>query len=201
MPITLLKHLKLIIVWGLVFALLAGVASLLLPRQYAADSQVLIISRDRSGVDPYTQAKSAERIGENLVQVMNTSDFYKKVIDSSYTFDESRWTKLAERKQRKQWAKDIQPAIHYGTGLMTVRAYSQSKTDAVNLSKAVAETLAVSGWEYVGGNVAIKVVTYPLTPRLPARPNFLFNMLIGLVAGVVLASLWVIKYKKHRLFN
>ena len=193
------KHLKLILVWGIIFSLLAGIVTLFLPKQYSAQSQILIISRDRSGVDPYTQAKSAERIGENLSQVMKTNDFYKRVLSSSYSFDKDAWKKLPERKQRKNWDKDIETSVLFGTGLMSINAYSKSKTDAVNLAAAVAQVITSQGWEYVGGNVVIKYVSSPLTPRLPARPNFVLNILIGFGLGVVLASLWVSKYKKHHL--
>lgn len=193
----LLKHIKLILVWGLVFSLISGGISLLLPKQYSAESQVLVISRDRTGVDPYTQAKSAERIGENLAQVMKTADFYKKVTEStSYTFDKTSWKNLDERKQRKKWQKDVQATVLYGTGLMSIQAYSNSKTDAVNLSNTVAQTIASVGWEYVGGSIALKIVSSPLASRLPARPNFALNIAIGFIIGVLLSATWVIKYKR-----
>ena len=76
------KHLKLIISWGVVFALLSLLVSVFFPPYYSAATQVLIISRDRYGVDPYTQSKAAERIGENLAQVMQTTDFISKVMSS-----------------------------------------------------------------------------------------------------------------------
>ena len=57
------KNIKMVFLWALVLGLVSGIVSLLFPKQYSADSRVLIISRDRTGGDPYTQAKSAERIG------------------------------------------------------------------------------------------------------------------------------------------
>ena len=175
---------------------------MLLPKQYSAQSQVLIISRDRSGVDPYTQAKSAERIGENLAQVMKTTDFYSKVMSSqSYSFDKEVWNNLNDRKKRKKWVKDVIGSMVYGTGLMNVRVYSTSQTDAVNLSNAVIQTVASQGWEYLGGDVAIKVVSSPLVSRWPSRPNILANLAAGFILGGLIASLWVVRYKKHGLFN
>ncbi len=198
----LLKHAKLILVWGLIFSLISGGISFLISIQYSAASQVLIISRDRTGVDPYTQAKSSERISENLAQIIKTVDFYKKVMEStSYTFDKNNWQNLTDRKQRKKWQKDIQATVVYGTGLMNIVGYSNSKTDAVNLSNAVAQTLASVGWEYVGGNISLKVVSSPLASRLPARPNFILNTIIGFVVGVLFSSFWVIRYKKHHLLG
>jgi len=191
------KHLRLIIVWGLIMGVLSGGISLLFPMKYSAESQVLIISRDRTGVDPYTQVKSAERIGENLAQVMRTTDFYQKVMESSATFDRERWTSLSERKQRKEWQKDVVGGMVYGSSLLKITTYSKSKDDAKALSDAVTGMISSRGWEYVGGDVAIKSVNSPLVSSFPTRPNLLMNILVGFIAGVLLAGLWVYRSKKH----
>ena len=60
-----------------------------MPLEYRADAQALIISQSRYGVDPYTAAKSAERVGENLIQVMKTDDFYQKK-DVNNVFDNAK---------------------------------------------------------------------------------------------------------------
>src|SRR3954470_2873066 len=107
------KYSGLLFVWGIVLAAVAVGLSLLLPLQYSAIGQVLIISRDRTGVDPYTQAKSAERIGDSLAEVMQTSDFYNKVIDESdpVQFDRAHWTKMDDRTRRKSWQQDVNTEI------------------------------------------------------------------------------------------
>lgn len=194
---SILSHLKLILAWGIVLGLLSAGVSLAFPKQYSADAQVLIISRDRTGVDPYTQAKSAERIGQNLAQTMKTPDFFGKVMSGGADFNKEIWNNLSERKQRKKWAKDVQGAMAYGSGLLNVRAYGSTKADAVNLSNAVSQTVAGQGWEYIGGDVALKVVATPLVSRLPARPNIVLNAVIGFLTGVLLAGLWTVKRKNE----
>ena len=199
---TLSKYAKMILLWGVIFALVAGIGSLIWPKQYSATSQLLLISRDRTGVDPYTQAKSAERIGENLAEVLKTTDFYSKVFElSTATFDKTRWQNLTERNQRKQWQKDVQANMIYNTSLLSVSAYSKTQDDAVALSQAVTETLVNRGWEYVGGDVSLKVVNAPLVSRLPARPNILLNIALGFALGILLSGLWVANYKHGNLFN
>lgn len=198
----LLKHYKLIIVWGVVIAVASAGVSFLFPRQYSANSQVLIISKNRTGVDPYTQAKSAETIGTNLVQVLKTTDFYNKVMQyPGISFDKSRWLNLTDRKQRKQWSKDVVATMVYGTGLMNITAYSNSQNDAVNLSSAVTQVMSSEGWQYVGGDVDIKAVSTPLVSALPARPNFILNFVLGFLVGALISSLWVMRYKKHLFGN
>lgn len=193
----LFRHIKLILVWGLFVGLLSAGVSIIFPWQYSAESQVLIISRDRSGVDPYTQSKAAERIGENLAQVMQTDDFRNKVMNSpSASFDKTRWTDLTDRKQIKKWQKDVVGQMLYGTSLMKVTVYS-TKNDVLALASAITETLTTHGWEYVGGDVAIKTVNQPIVSQWIAKPNISLNSLLGFLAGVILSSAWVVKYKRH----
>jgi len=194
----LTKHLKLIISWGVVFALLSLLVSVFFPPYYSATTQVLIISRDRSGVDPYTQVKSAERIGENLAQVMRTTDFFNKVMSSgTATFDKTRWQNLTDRKLRKQWQRDVEGAMAYGSSLLNIKTYGRTSDDAKALAAAVTETVSSRGWEYVGGDVAIKIVNDPLASRWPTRPNYLMNAVVGFVLGLLLSSWWVLRYRKH----
>ena len=191
------RHAKLIFVWGVLVAIISVAISLLFPWQYSATSQVLIISRDRSGIDPYTQSKAAERIGENLAQVMKTGDFMNKVLQStSATFDKTRWTDLTLRKQRKQWQQDVIAEMVYGSSQMRVTVYS-TKNDVMPLAAAVTEALVSRGWEYVGGDVALKTVDAPIASRWITRPNIMLNGFLGFVVGVILSSVWVVKYKRH----
>ena len=190
------RHFKLIFIWGVLLAVLSVAVSLLFPWKYSAQSQVLIISRDRSGVDPYTQSKSAERIGENLAQVMKTGDFTQKVMDSTSVFDKTRWQNLTERKQREQWQKDVIGQMQYGTSLMNITVYS-SKDDVIAFSTAVTDAVVNHGWEYVGSDISLKTISTPLISRWITRPNIILNAILGFLVGVILSSVWVIKYKQH----
>lgn len=194
------RHLKLILSSGLLVAVLAVAVSLLFPWKYSAQSQVLIISRDRSGVDPYTQSKSAERIGENLAQVMKTADFMQKVMDSAATFDKARWQNLTVRKQREDWQKDVVGQMQYGTSLMNITVYS-SKDDVMALAAAVTDATVNNGWEYVGSDVSLKTISSPLMSRWITRPNIILNAFLGFLAGAALASAWVVKYRRHLFGN
>ncbi len=196
------KHSTLIIVWGLIFLSASIFASLFFPKQYSASTQVLIISRDKSGVDPYTQARSAEKIGANLTELIKTTDFFSKVMsNSSYLFDKQPWQSLDDRKQRKKWGRDVQANMSYGVSLMNIKVFSYSPAEAMALSNAITQTMVTQGWEYLGGDVAIKSVSEPLVSRWPVRPNFLANAGIGFLVGMLISSLWVLRYRKHNLFG
>ena len=180
---------KLILAIGIITGVLAGLVTLLFPLQYRADAQVLIISKSRSGVDPYTVVKSAERIGENIVQVMKTSDFYLKVKNQpGYGVNWDLFDSKSERERRKLWNKTIGASVVYGTGVLNISAYHKDAEQAKQLAGASATTLAAKGWEYVGGDVAIKVVNDPVTTKWPVRPNILINAVLGFLVSVLLAS-------------
>ncbi len=198
----LLKHSKLIIIWGIIFAALALGVSLVFPRFYSAESQVLIISRDKSGLDPFTQTKLAEQVGENLTQVLQTEDFFTKVIEQGGTnFDRTRWTNREPRVVRKQWHRDVGAEMVYGTSLLRLTAYGPTPVEATNLSTAITQTLVSHAWEYMGGDLSLKIVNTPLASRWPTRPNFLLNVVGGFVVGAVLVSVWLVRYKRHALWS
>jgi capsular polysaccharide biosynthesis protein len=80
--------------------------------------------------------------------------------------------------------------------LLEVTAYALGQDNALALSNAVTKTLVAHGWEYSGGDVAIKQVDSALVSRLPARPNIIVNAAIGLLVGGFLAALWIVRYKR-----
>ncbi|MFA6427659.1 MAG: hypothetical protein WCW16_04445 [Candidatus Magasanikbacteria bacterium] len=191
---TLLRRWKLLFVFGLIVGILSAGATFLFPLSYRADAQVLIISQSRYGVDPYTVVRSAERVGENIAQVMRTNDFYQKVKEqTSYVIDWNYFEKLNEREKRKLWGKTIVPSVVYGTGVLQVSAYHPNPDQANQLAGAAISALASKGWEYVGGDVAIKVVNDPVVSKWPVRPNVALNAVLGFVVGVLLTGLVVVK--------
>lgn len=179
---------------GMIGVVLALGLSLLSPVQYRADAQVYIISRSRFGVDPYTVAKSAERIGENLAQVLATSDFYDKVMGNpNYQLDKTYFQDVPERTIRKRWEKTVAGSVVFGTGVLNVSAYYHSPEQAKAYATAILDTLINKGSEYVGEDVDMKVVNQPVVGSLPVRPNFLVNAVVGFALGVVLMAFVVLR--------
>lgn len=190
----LFKHWKAILLTGLVVATLAGGVSLVFPLEYRADAQVLIISQSRYGVDPYTVVKSAERVGENLVEIIKTNDFYNKVITQpGYNLDKAKFTNVTERTKRKNWQKAIKTNVVYGTGVLNISAYDKNPAQAMQYAGAVAATLSGQAWQYVGGDVIIKVINDPVATQWPARPNVVLNAVLGLIVGMFLGGAMMVR--------
>ena len=188
------KSWKFIFFSGLILAVLTSAISLLFPLEYRADAQVYILSKSRYGVDPYTVVKSAEQVGKNLVQLTETNDFYNKVMEQpGYNLDKSNFTGVSEKTKRKRWQKTVITSIVYGTGVINVTAYNTDSDMAKKYAGATADTLASQGWQYVGGDVTIKVVNDPAVSRWPMRPNILLNGLFGFLIGMLLSAILILK--------
>jgi capsular polysaccharide biosynthesis protein len=188
------QRFKTIFFLGLLVGIVSVLASLLFPLEFRADAQVLIISRSRYGVDPYTVAKSAERIGESIAQVVSTNDFYNKVIaQPQYTLDLSKFTDVNERVKRKRWDEAVDASVVYGTGVLNISAYHKVPDQARQLAGAVADTLIAHAVDYVGGDVSFKILNQPVSTAIPVRPNLLINFGAGFLLGALLAVFWVLK--------
>ncbi len=187
---------KFIITSGVFLAIVTTALTFIFPLQHRADAQVFIISQSRQGVDPYTTIKSAERIGENLAQIISTDDFFQKVItregsdiNKNYFFDKT------DRQRRKLWKKTLNGSVVFGTGVFNLSVYHQDPNQANKIVGAAAGALVSEGWQYVGGDVIIKLVNQPSVTKYPVRPNLILNILLGFIIGVLLSGLMVVKKK------
>lgn len=188
---------RLLILGGLLFAAAAFISSFLFPLEYRADAQIYIIAGARYGVDPFTTVKSAERIGENITQITQTSDFYDKVISQSgESLDLSRFEGVSERVKRKRWQKAVNTSVVFGTGVLNVEAYHKDPDQAVAFASAVSQTLIDRGREYVGQDVSMRIINSPVATRFPARPNIVVNTVLGFIFGVLLLATIVLSKKR-----
>ena len=185
-----LRQWKMMFLVGIMCGLGAILVTLLFfPLEYRADAQVLVISKTRYGVDPYTVVKSAERVGENIAAVMRTNDFFEKAWEQSeYEPEKAYFENIPERTKLKRWARAVQPSVVYGTGVLTISGYATTSQQAVALSGAAASAIVAHGWEYVGGDVTLKVVNNPVVTGWPVRPNIFMNGMVGFFIGLILSG-------------
>lgn len=197
-PVNLLtRKWKTLLVSGVLCAIAFILLSLLFPLQYRADAGVYIISKSRYGVDPYTVVKSAEQVGQNIVQVIKTQDFFDKVMArSGTTLDKSQFENVSDRTRMKRWEKAVDGSVVFGTGVLNLNAYSTDASQAKILATLIVNTLVDQGYEYVGGDVTIKQVNKPIVTRFPVRPNVPLNAGLGFVLGVIVSAILLISKTK-----
>ncbi len=127
---TLFFHQRKKIMLGAVLGLsLVLIASVFFSWEYSATSRLLVIPSSTLGIDPYTAIKSAERISENLSQVVHTSSFFDRVTRTSqqFNFDPSIFTNLSESKRRAAWNRAVITEVVPGTGFLNIRVYNKDR--------------------------------------------------------------------------
>ncbi|MEK9183150.1 MAG: hypothetical protein AAB849_01430 [Patescibacteria group bacterium] len=190
-------HRRFILTVAVIASAVVLLVSAFFPLKYSATTRLLIIPKSSLGVDPYTAVKSAERISENLAQIVFTTSFFDRVTRAGFSLDLSAFNNVSEIQKRKLWKKMVAPQVLRGTALLGITVFHADKEQAKNWASAAAYTLQTQGFEYTGGNVDIKIVDTPVLSRWPVKPNFLMNGFLGLVFGSILGMIWVAgKYAK-----
>lgn len=174
------------VIIGLVLgAVFTGVA-FIFPLSYRAEADILVISKFRIGTDPYTAAKSAERVAENLAEVIGSSDFYSKVkYQPGHDLDWSRFDLGNALDRRRVWQKNVSAQVVYGTGVLRVSAFAVSVQQAEKLVAAISDTVVNRGSEYTSGDVTMKIINEPTASRFPARPNLVLIFGVGFIFGML----------------
>lgn len=177
--------------FGMVLGLLAVILSpLFIPLQYAAEARVLVTPRAIAGVDPYTSSKAAERIAQNLAQIVGTSEFFNRVISASLGVDVSYYSG-DELSRRQRWQHTVEASSLYNTGILRVVAYHPSKQQAVATATAVTYVLTQSGNDFAVNSADFRLIDRAVASKLPQRPNFAAIGLAGFLAGAAVSFLYI----------
>lgn len=188
---TVSRHYRIVAIFTAVGLLASAIAVFSQPLRYGASVRTLIIQRSTYDLDPYTAIKSAERIADNLAQVVHTDDFFLKVLKQDVSIDQNRFP-TDPNQRRKTWQKTVRTSLVSGTGLLTVTALSEDKGEAVKIAQGVADVLSVSGKEYIGGDLDVKIVDTPLATQYPISPNIPLGLGLGLAIGLLIGMFYVI---------
>lgn len=190
-------HWRTITLFGATAAVLAVLVSFVRPLEYRATVRLLVVPRGTLGIDPYTVLKSAERIGDTLSQVVHTSNFFEKVISNTrYRIDQGRFPQ-DEAKRRRMWKRKVDPMVVRGTAVFGISVYDKRRDEALEIAGAIAEVFATQGWEYIPGDVQLKVVDAPVATKFPVRPHVGVRALLGFALGALAGLLYVI-FHTHR---
>jgi len=194
------RHWKAIAVSALATMALAAALSFVRPLEYSSTMRLLIIQQSGVNLDPYTAIRSAERIADNLSQVIYTSVFFDKVSAAGFDIDRSYFDPV-ESKRRKQWSDMVSTQVTHETGFLQISVYHKDKEQASEIARAIAFVLTTEGNQFIGGrDLEIRLVDTPLQSRFPVRPNVPLNAFLGAVIGVILSSLYLVvgEARRHR---
>ncbi len=199
------RHWKTVVASGLITAVLAAGLSFVRPLEYSSTMRLLIIQKAGLTLDPYTAIRSAERIADNLSQVIYTSVFYDKVTAVGAGFDiDKAYFKTDASKLRTQWSRMVKTEVSHESGFLKVIVYHRDKEQASEIARAIAFVLTTEGNKYIGGrDLEIQLVDTPIQSRFPVRPNVPLNAFLGVLVGVILSSLYLVlgESRKHPHFS
>lgn len=159
--------------------------------QYSSRIQLLIVQR-YTLTDSYTAAKSAERVATNLTEVVGTSTFFDRVVQTQWA-DLSELEALSEEEKRKEWKKKLEAQALTGSSVLQLTAYDEDPEEAERLAQAAATVLLEDGANYHGApdTVSLRVVDYALTSEKPVKPGYVNSGIMGFIFGIVLAIIAV----------
>ena len=194
---TLLSFWHTIVIMAAVGLLLGVILSLLRPLEYSSTTRLLIIQQ-LGTVDAYTASRSAERVAEDITNVVYTSTFFQKVMASTSQIDQDYFPG-DEIRLRKMWGKTVDAIVTRGTGLLQIIVYHQEAAQAELIARALSSVIVTEGWQYTsGGSISIQLVDEPLNSRWPVRPNIPLNAFDGAVIGG-LAGVGFVLLKAERI--
>lgn len=189
---------KRILLFGLLAALLGAGLSFIFPLRYSSTMRLLLIQKSLSQADPYTAMRAAERIADNLGQIVYTTSFFDKVMQAEFNIDQSVF-KADENARRKQWSQMIATQVVRGSGMLVVTVYHTDRAQAEQIARAIAFVLTTEGWQYVGGgDLQVKLVDQPLQSKWPVKPNIPANAFTGFVLGVIIGSIYILSVGRKR---
>ena len=176
-------------------ALLAVAFSFAVPLRYSSTERLLITQTNSVGVDPYTAIKSTERIAGNLIEIINTTSFYKAVVADTQI--DASYFPTDEISKRQKWTDTIDASVDSGTGIMSIVAYHTNRDQAQRIAVDVAQQLVNIAPNYFGYSVRVQIIDDPLPSRFYAKPDFLKNALFGAIAGILIGMAWVLGRVKN----
>lgn len=181
-----------IIVAALITVLVALVATLVQPFLYRAGVSIFVVQKSSFSIDAYSASKSEERIANKLAQIVYSSSFLDKVLNSGFRVDENYFPD-DEYKRRQKWAKMIETEVPVGISRLTVNVFHQDPNQALQISNAVSYLLTAEKKEFIGiEDVDLKVLDSPLVSKYPVKPNVFLNLLFGILAGLILGAAYVV---------
>jgi capsular polysaccharide biosynthesis protein len=177
----LLKHIKSLIWFTILGAVLAFSLSLLQERQYEAFGRLIIVSKSLN-LDPYYASKAGERLGSILVETIYSNAFLNDVLKANPKiyddFGQEATTRL------KNWKKTLKVNIKSSSGVLELSIFHPSASQASQIAQTVFDQIITNAQKYIGGQgVEVKTIDFPTVSQKPVKPSLTLNTSIGALIG------------------
>lgn len=194
------KNVKTIIVFGLIFAILALTISLIQPPKFKSSSKLLVVVNQDS-IDSYTASRTADYISNILSEVVYSNSFIDNVIKSQFNIEDDFG--ITPEQRIKNWEKRINIKTKENQGIIFIEAFHTNKDQAHQLAQAVSYTLITKheGYHGMGSRVSVKMIDSPMLPKQKDQPKIWLNTILGLAAGLIFSLTFVIIFPEQKLYR
>ena len=174
------------VIIGLSVLLATLIFTLVQPFLFSATASVLVIQKP--GPEAYTTYRSAELYAGQLGAILDSSEFFDKVMNAGFDIDKSYFP-VDEAKKREKWAKTVSYEVPSGSNELKITVYHTEPNQAMQISEAVLLTLISDKKEYLESeDVTLKMLNAPLVSKYPVKPNVALNLILGVALGVLIST-------------
>lgn len=185
-----------VVIITLVFTLIGLGITLLLPKQYKAEAQLVVLQKANPNIDSYTAQRSIDSNVNLLIDLVYTDIFFNSVVTDDANIKNLFPENLEDR--RTLFARNIITRSR-GTGFIAVDTYDKSSELALNMNKVVVNKLIEQAKVLVGETATIQVVNQPALYEGVGRPNILINLLGSAILGFVVGVGYILTKKDNAI--
>jgi succinoglycan biosynthesis transport protein ExoP len=172
------------VIVGLSVLLATLIFTLVQPFLFSATASVLVIQK--AGPEAYTTYRSAALYAGQLGAVLDSSEFFDKVMNAGFDIDKTYFP-ADEAKKREKWGKTVSYEVPSGSSELQITVYHTEPNQAMQISEAVLLTLISDKKEYLESeDVELKMLDAPLVSKYPVKPNVALNLILGVVLGFLI---------------
>lgn len=193
----MLLKLKYIILIALIFAIGAfGYTKLCVDEQYTSSSKFLVVMDVTTSKT--SEASFVKEAIHSYLEIFNTTKFFNEIADI-YNDSEEGYRYTASQLKAMT---SMQPASNEDAPSFTVRVVSGNPDMCYDLANIVSSHMIDKAAEYEVLN-KIQMIDDPIKPISPSSPNIFTNTVLGLIAGVILATVMFIckEMFNHKIKN
>lgn len=180
------QNLHVLLIYIVIFIIIALALSLLTPIEYATTSQVLIIHKLAPNLDAYSAGRASEKLAQDLVKIISTTSFIAALAESQ-KINIDTLLKGDEWQKRDEWHNKVSSTVN--GSILEITTYDTDPQKAIFINNAIIRTLLIKGEDFHGGGqeIKLKMINAPLSSRSPVRPNFILNIILGIILGGTVA--------------
>lgn len=179
----------------LFFLALATIFLVLSPFKYEASSKVVVTQEPLENESSYAITQSNIRLSELLAEAVDSSSFFKKVLNSGYNIDENYFSPTGDSQEMvRKWKDSVEAGVSgSGEGVISITAYHTDKAQLKRIADAINQVLRVDNSDYhsLGDRVNIRVIDQPMVSDRPTEPNVFLVLALALVLGMTVAFSYV----------